>query len=72
MNAATHVAPKTDRLILRPFLLGGASAARRLAGDRAVADTTERSPYPYENTALVHGARAPLADALCRKVGLWI
>lgn len=39
----------TARLLLRPFKLSDAGCFQRLAGDRAVADTTERIPHPYED-----------------------
>ncbi|MEK7239824.1 MAG: GNAT family N-acetyltransferase [Gemmatimonadota bacterium] len=38
---------KTGRLVLRPFLLSDAATVLRLAGDRAVADTTLSIPHPY-------------------------
>jgi len=38
---------ETDRLILRPFVLADAAAVQRLAGDRAIADTTKTVPHPY-------------------------
>lgn len=39
---------RTERLTLRPFRLGDADDVRRLAGSRAIADTTARVPHPYE------------------------
>ncbi len=39
----------TSRLLLRPFTLDDAPSVQRLAGDVAVADTTDRVPHPYED-----------------------
>lgn len=39
---------ETDRLRLRPFTLADAPAVQRLAGERAIADTTLNVPHPYE------------------------
>ncbi len=40
---------KTHRLTLRPFTLEDAPELQRLAGDRAIADTTQSIPHPYED-----------------------
>lgn len=37
----------SERLVLRPFLLSDAKTVQRLAGERAVADTTLSVPHPY-------------------------
>jgi RimJ/RimL family protein N-acetyltransferase len=39
---------QTKRLLLRPFELSDGEDLRRLAGDRAIADTTLQIPHPYE------------------------
>ncbi len=38
---------ETARLMLRPFCAADAAEVMRLAGDRAVADTTSHIPHPY-------------------------
>jgi hypothetical protein len=40
---------ETELLLLRPFELADAREVQRLAGDRAIADTTTSVPHPYED-----------------------
>lgn len=44
---------ETDRLILRPFVLGDARSVAQLAGDREIAANTLNIPHPYEESAAV-------------------
>jgi RimJ/RimL family protein N-acetyltransferase len=39
----------SNRLALRPFELADSADVQRLAGDRAIADTTVLIPHPYED-----------------------
>lgn len=41
----------TARLVLRPFTLGDAPDVQRLAGERAIAETTLTVPHPYPDGA---------------------
>ena len=40
---------RTERLTLRPFRLEDAKDVKRLAGSKAIADTTARVPHPYKD-----------------------
>lgn len=40
---------RTERLLLRAFELSDAHDIKRLAGDKAIADTTTSIPHPYED-----------------------
>lgn len=51
-NTETSAVPptlQTSRLSLRPFSLSDARDVQRLAGDRAIAETTLLVPHPYED-----------------------
>ena len=40
---------ESDRVLLRPYVERDANRLQRLAGDRAIADTTLNIPHPYED-----------------------
>ena len=40
---------ETEQLILRPFTIDDAPTVQKLAGDKAIAETTLTIPYPYED-----------------------
>ncbi len=48
-SPAAYPRIETRRLVLRGFEQADASEAQRLAGDRAIADTTTQIPHPYED-----------------------
>jgi len=47
IEGAVQPSLKTERLVLRPFQLSDAPVVQRLAGERAIADTTAVIPHPY-------------------------
>ncbi len=49
MIMAAQPTIRTARLTLRPFRLEDAKDVQRLAGSKAIADTTARVPHPYED-----------------------
>ena len=56
---------ETARLLLRQFALSDAADVQRLAGDRAIADTTLMIPHPYEDGMAEQwiGTHAPKFEA---------
>ena len=46
---AEHRVIKTERLILRPFMLADAPEVQRLVSERDIAATTINIPHPYED-----------------------
>jgi ribosomal-protein-alanine N-acetyltransferase len=56
---------ETARLLLRQFALSDAADVQRLAGDRAIADTTLMIPHPYEDGMAEQwiGTHAPKFDS---------
>jgi len=51
MNAEPYPTLRSARLVLRPFHLGDAPEVQRLAGERAIAETTLTVPHPYPDGA---------------------